>query len=283
MAEGNLRLILDDLKTSWYFRIWVLLWIVCAVISFAALIVLSQSSNQNQLKPGWRIFIQEERILSFPDFYFSLLPFENTTLSMNNMQCYYGNRTPHQAVTLNSCNGTMMTDCFVAQTSSFTSTITQGSQPTFPFWSGSAVMCDVQLNVQNVTGDDTVITVGVYNNQRIYPQYIQPNTVAEIRIEEEVFTPKSGGSMTHYRLETEYHSNVNNYATFTVFFRFRHHRVIHFEETNLFNGWMGVGDIGGFVFFLYLLHTIAMALIGICVPNTSRFLGGSTSEGYVKV
>jgi len=280
MAEGNLRLIIDDFKTSWYFRVWVLLWVVCAIISFVALGILSHSSSENQLKPGWRIWIDEPGQLNYPDFYFSLLPGENISVSISSQNCY--NQNHSISIPITGCDGAVgLSECFVMQSSSIVSKYTEAAR-TFPFWAGSHIFCDINITVENPTADDTMLAVGVYNTDRIFPKFIFPGTVAEIRIEEEVIQPKGQSGMVRHRLEQNYESDRNSHAAFTVFFRFAHWRVMHFEETNLFNGWMGVGEIGGFVFFLYLLHTITMAIIGICLPNTSKFLGGNT-EGYARV
>lgn len=48
--------------------------------------------------------------------------------------------------------------------------------------------------------------------------------------------------------------------------------VMHARDVDEFNGWKGVGDIGGLVFFLYILHTILMIIIGFFVNNDSKFL-----------
>jgi hypothetical protein len=54
--------------------------------------------------------------------------------------------------------------------------------------------------------------------------------------------------------------------------------VRYIREVDTFNGWQSVGAIGGFVFFLVLLHSVFMFLVGFCLENNSKFLGHSGAE-----
>lgn len=52
----------------------------------------------------------------------------------------------------------------------------------------------------------------------------------------------------------------------------------HIVEYDSYNGWMALGDIGGFAFFMMILHTMVMMCIGVCFNNDSQFLGGRGQE-----
>jgi len=55
--------------------------------------------------------------------------------------------------------------------------------------------------------------------------------------------------------------------------------VSNFAEVNRYNGWKSIGDVGGFIFFLVILHTMAMIVAGLFLDNKSYFLSPSPSIG----
>jgi len=61
-------LILEDLKSSWFFRIWALLWLVCAVMTFVALVMFSRYSNLQGHEGSARIWFERPAKINFPDF-----------------------------------------------------------------------------------------------------------------------------------------------------------------------------------------------------------------------
>jgi len=79
-----------------------------------------------------------------------------------------------------------------------------------------------------------------------------------------------------------YHTTERNFTNyyFYVDTAISTFRVMHFEQTNSYNGWMAVGGMGGFAFFMVVLHTAVMIIIGFFFSNESRFLlgGGSKAE-----
>jgi hypothetical protein len=54
--------------------------------------------------------------------------------------------------------------------------------------------------------------------------------------------------------------------------------VEHLEQRSLYNGWMAMGDVGGFAFFLLILHTIVMLGVGVFLANDSKFLHSDGHE-----
>jgi len=280
MAQGNFSLIVEDLKTSWYFRIWAILWIICAIFSFVGLIVLSHSSDEAQLKPGWRIWVEHRESAYYPDFEITLFANENLTDSITTCNCFYGKEaTP--VGTAPCKTGQPITQCVQVQSSSFQS-YKSDETVGFPFFTTDSIHCYIINEAQNVTADDRILAVAVGNIQnKPTPNFVAPGTRTEIRFLERQIQYRKMPVEVNYETQTGVVSNINNNPSSSIiFFKFAHLHVDHFQETDVFNGWMGVGVIGGFCFFLYLLHAIIMALIGICVPNTSKFLGGSREEGY---
>jgi len=77
-----------------------------------------------------------------------------------------------------------------------------------------------------------------------------------------------------------YHSTVFTPASFTITTIISSFRVTHHEQANNYDGWMAVADIGGFAFWMVILHTIAMIVVGFILPNESKFLGADVgAEG----
>jgi len=55
-------------------------------------------------------------------------------------------------------------------------------------------------------------------------------------------------------------------------------RVEHREQRGFYTGYMAIGGIGGFAFWMLILHTIVMILVGFCFSKESKFLAGSGPE-----
>jgi len=50
--------------------------------------------------------------------------------------------------------------------------------------------------------------------------------------------------------------------------------VPHIESADSYTGWMALGEVGGFAFFMVILQGILMLAFGFCFTNNSKFLGG---------
>jgi len=74
-----------------------------------------------------------------------------------------------------------------------------------------------------------------------------------------------------------YHSTATTLGHYSITTMISSFRVEHFEVADTYNGWMAVGDIGGFVFWMVVLHTFAMIMVGLAFPNDSGFLQNKTS------
>jgi len=71
-----------------------------------------------------------------------------------------------------------------------------------------------------------------------------------------------------------YHSTVSTPGYYSVRTSISSFRVNHYEQTDSYNGWMAVGGIGGFAFWMVILHTIVIAVVGFVFSNESKFLNG---------
>jgi len=92
----------------------------------------------------------------------------------------------------------------------------------------------------------------------------------------------SGRLETEWERELIYHSSVyfpGHYSVSTILASFD---VTHIEQSDVYNGWLMMGDSGGFTFAMVLFHTLIMILVGIGLTNNSKFLG-AFSEGYENI
>jgi len=77
----------EDLRSSWYFRIYTFLWVVCAVVSFTTLILFGQRATRETEDLTWRLFLREPSSLTFPDFRFRIGGSDTNTERFINMTC----------------------------------------------------------------------------------------------------------------------------------------------------------------------------------------------------
>jgi len=79
-----------------------------------------------------------------------------------------------------------------------------------------------------------------------------------------------------------YHSTVSVPGQYYIEVIIGSYNVWHIDQTDVYNGVMAMGDIGGFAFFLLVIHSIIMLFVGLCFLNNSTFLKntGSDSTDY---
>jgi len=79
-----------------------------------------------------------------------------------------------------------------------------------------------------------------------------------------------------------YHSTVSTPGHYVVRTIISSFRVDHYEQTDSYNGWQAIGGIGGFAFWMVILHTIATIVVGFILSNESKFLAGSSNSSEHK-
>jgi len=278
----NLRHILDDFKTSWYFRVWAALWFVCALVAFIGMIELSVRSSEAGKERDWNYWVENSTSIEFPRFRFRFAHRGTTTES------FMGTPTCHHVgapVPTGLCTGeTDTTKCFavvangiVAQntvgtpegdetitcsfnSTGFNDTINQlvGWELDFPIPNlGSKFYNTLWLGPRNSPGVWILLRKG----------FLQPQGA----MNSELAGPNG---IPIWEKSQIYHSTVSTPGHYVVKTTISSFRINHYEQTNSYNGWMAVGGIGGFAFWMVILHTIVMAVVGFILPNESRFLSG---------
>jgi hypothetical protein len=108
--------------------------------------------------------------------------------------------------------------------------------------------------------------------------WIAPNNNAWVLLTKRFWVEPSGNTIEEWERDLLYHSTQSSPGNYTVLLVIDDFTVATvLSRENYYTGFMAVGDIGGTAFFLVLVHTIAMMLVGCVIPNDSVFLNGSAS------
>jgi len=268
----------DDLKHSWYFRIYIFFWVFFAILTFVALIILGERATQVQKNPTWRLWVENPNTLAFPDFQVRT----NIDESENSIEgpicgCAAGSSATYPAIT--ACSGLAMNKCFAVSGSQCTGTLNNNGSPT------ATNNLDCTFNVTGPNSGDRVILV-VFTDEANFGNsvtYVQPQQNAVIGLVKTV-VKGNGVSSNLWGRNLMYQSSVSEGGLFAVRFQYDTFTVFHWVEDSGFDSWLSVGGIGGFAFFMLILHTILMTIVEICIPNESKFLkggaGASSSSEY---
>jgi len=269
---GNLgskaSVIFDDLRNSWYFRIYAFTWLFCALMAFIALIIIGQRSNQNAKDPTWHLWVENAAELQFPDFFFKIPPDEIGTNTIQAAFCQWGRPDDHPILASTAvceASGEPLSQCVFVYGSEFAANQDFNA-------------LDCQLNITGAANTDRVVTLQIYQGAAFGPSitWIQPSSNAVVQISKIEFKPKGVDTQVVWRSNLQYHTTVASADYFHLRIVFENFAVVHWDESSG-QQWWSVGAIGGFAFFMVILHTIFMAIIEMCLPNDSRFLKGGNS------
>jgi len=264
--------IVHDVTHSWYFRIWGSLWVVCAIVVFAALIVLANQSNTAANEEDLRFWIESATQISYPNFHFRA----NGNETFVNINCYMMNGPSIQIGACESWRNAPLNKCFSINGE----TIAASYDPNVHNNQIDTQRIYCNMNTTGNSSGNTLIAWEIEGNEtQIGPNsyasiWIAPNNMAWVMIEKSVIGTSTGNEIA-WRRTLLYHSTVSVpgvYNTATIIGSFL---VSHYVPNDSYNGWMSIGQIGGFAFFLVILHSIVMILMGIFMTNDSKLLNDS--------
>jgi len=264
--------IVEDLKTSWYFRVWALSWLVFAIVTFIALILLGQRATNDQLHPTWTTWIENAGEISFPDLLVKTNADEPND-AISNIFCEVGNpNDPNMLlIPLDLCPGGVAEKyCRLVIAGGFT------ANPAM-----NALTC--YINITAPQGADTSIAITVAQDSPFGKEvvYVRPTMGAVVAISKIVVKAKGQQEAYTWRYNMQYKYDVVQPNYFVVKFVINNFMVTHFVEDIGFDSWLSIGGIGGFAYFMVILHTIAMTLVGLCLTPESKFLyGGEKASTY---
>jgi len=274
----NVKLIIDDLKSSWYFRLWSFFWLFCAVTVFAALIILGRRTTFDTEYRDMHVWMENATSITFPDFHVRINRIDDPNGQVISKDyCTHRN----MPVTTKDCVWRGQTlpsnKCFYVVGSSITvannwNTLMQGD---------AFITCYVNTTGSEPDGNDLIVwedeldpTFGDIDSHSIW---IAPGKGSRVDLDMEVYDSHEG-SFTFWHKKLIQHSSVITNSHYRVTTMIASFNVPHFYQQNSYNGWMGVADVGGFAFFTIILHTIVMMILGICLDNDSRFLKGDSGH-----
>jgi len=279
----NLRGIAEDFKTSWYFRIWAALWFVFALVAFIALIELGARSNESGKEKDWNTWIENATQLTFPRFHFRFENFGTRGEEITDTFCTHLGLSVH---TMNCEGHQNRSKCFAVASDGITVTNTWSA----PFGS-ERIECSfnvTKLVTNNTRPANTLIGWSLEGRHSTFANpftdtlWLEPRDRpgVAVQLRKRIISPLRGAlyeagsdGFEVWEKSYVYHSTASTGGEYYVSTSLAGFRVEHLEQTNSYNGWMAVGGIGGFAFFMVVLHTIVMILVGFALPNESKFLG----------
>jgi len=267
-------LLLRDIKNSWYFRVWGLLWFVCFILSFVAIGILGKESQVSQTRQYMDSWIENATQLTYPRFHVRT----QSTEYIQSLKCYRNN----QDIPTIPCAATLGANpepqCLAVNSDS----ITVYNDIKNPL---GDLMIYCLLHTNGTTNNSLVTwglegqDVGPFGPNAFSGLYILPNDNAWVLLEQRtIHQSKQVPRQIQWSRSLVYHTSTFRpgwYGFTTIIGSFY---VTHLEPTDVYDGWKSLSDMGGFMFALVVIHTILMLLVGIIMENNSSFLHGGNSE-----
>lgn len=265
----KLKQIGHDIKNSWYFRFWGLLWVVGVVITFAAFVVVV--ATDRHVNETWMEF---SPTMTFPNFHFRVDRMSTQTF-VNNIQCMF--------------NGQMLApqQCDRPEDSSMTQC--QAIHPTQPaqMQRGDRFQRSINCTFQiQGTGPEGNIMAFELEGRNIFSQtdgggdtstWFGPNSMLWLVMKKKIFTWKSF-EVDVWDTVPIYHSTIFTQQNYTVNVMIGEFLVMHITPKEMYSGWVVFGAIGGTGFFMTILCAIVMIFLGICFTNNSTFLNPNAAN-----
>jgi len=264
----NFDKIIRDLKESNYFRIWLLIWLACFVIFFVAFGVLAERSRIAATIGSQTTSVQHEDKIHFPRFHIR-------HQASPSVACFFENlHVPTRKCTENdpTCI-TVLADTFIAVDQRYNYTTRR-------------ILCNVTTANPGV-GVDGLLAWELEQASNWGPNmgaslWIAPNEAAWILLTKDI-VHGTGGRAERWERYLLYHSTLSHPASYqiTVLIDSFDVDIITLHD-NPYTGWMALGDMGGVAFFLLILHTIVMIVVGVFFTNSSSFLKPISQE-YTRI
>eukprot|EP01118_Nematostelium_gracile_P001329 TRINITY_DN1136_c0_g1_i1.p1 TRINITY_DN1136_c0_g1~~TRINITY_DN1136_c0_g1_i1.p1 ORF type:complete len:302 (-),score=64.16 TRINITY_DN1136_c0_g1_i1:80-985(-) len=251
--------IAEDLKTSWYYRVWAFVWLTLALSVFAILIILGQASTHARGDPTFQFWVENTTSLAFPKYFVYGL-----NKSISDTDC----RFKGQPIMATPCQHAP--NCWNFDGSSVT------AQHIYGDIESRTIRCTFTTDVTTPTNISQMIgfglearTVGPNNFLGIY---IAPNNNSWIYLSPDVIQRSGEGVENDWERRLVYHSTFSVPRTYMVSISIERFLLLHADQTDKYSGWMAVGEIGGYAFFAVLLHKLVMILVGFVLENNSKSL-----------
>jgi len=271
----KIQQIAHDLKVSRYFDIWAGVWAIMAIVGFACMIILAQRAQNRLAERDIRIWLENATTINFPQFHVRFGGGENETIidqqcthmgvPLNVMPCqpYRGVVQPiNRCVAINSSS--VVANQNIVNTERIQCTIYTFITP------GNSLMA-FEFEGQNIA---------TYGGNSYASVWFAANSNAWIMLEKALYDSDGNPEITEWHRSLLYHSTAYSPGVYNITVIIGSYAVEHWEQVDSYTGWMSAGDIGGFGFFLVIIHSIIMMIVGVFFKNNAVFLGGKEEAGY---
>jgi len=272
----KIKQIFHDLSQSWYFRVWLLLWIISAIIVFSALVILSKTSATDQQQQDIAMWLTNASSIRYPRFHFRLD--HRGEEIFTDYSCSFGTQSLTPAV----CQGfpgmqpPPMNQCIAWNSDSFTAMNDLSIMD-----ADSRIYCEISTSGTGQQGNE-MMSFGLEGQNVFGPAglllstFFAPCDSTWLMLQKSTLQPTQGSqTLEFWNTDLLYHSTLNQTNLYNVTVIMGSYYVFNFQPRNSYNGWMTVGDIGGVSYFMVIIHTLVMVIIGLFLSNTSTFLTGS--------
>jgi len=272
---ASVRAIIEDIKHSWYFRVYGFFWIFFAIFTFAVLIVLGQQSTEAQNEPTFHFWRENATRINFPRFHFRI---NNLVDTFNqSVVCTFNGQTL-ATVPCDTWKGHNhpITRC---QAVSAENVIAE-NQARFNF-DERRIFCRFATNYQSGVTDNLLVSfelegqnIANFGANAYSSVWIAPNNNTWILLDKAYITFWGQPELEEWDRELVYHSTISQPGFYQVSIIINRFWIVHGEQSDRYTGWMALGEIGGFGYFLLLLHALVMIVTGVCLNNDAKFLSG---------
>jgi len=298
-TQTRLALIIQDLKSSNYFRVWALLWACCFVIWWVGLGFMADKAHNNEEHNYQRSYvINKAPTIPFPSFFLRVGSFQQSgpiVIDGSTSSCSFGGLFggAQQPLLLNTCpsfNGTNTAqNCAVVNTQN-NNGVSAVASSSGSFFNMAGITCTIQTQNNQP---------GVINDLLAFQEigssdgpnggafvWIAPNANAWV-----LLTLSYYDGQPQWDRELLYHSDIfhptvnvtqnGNQVVETVYnitVLMNTFQVVYYESYDFYSSFLTASDIGGFAFLLIIIHKVVMLAVGFVLENNSQFLN-SFGEG----
>jgi len=122
-----------------------------------------------------------------------------------------------------------------------------------------------------------MINIQIDNYQGSDILWLGSNEDAWINLQQLSVTSFTMPATKQWRSQLVYHSTVSVAGHYGISVYLSNFLVFHYEQSNSYDGWMAASDIGGFAFFMVVVHALALFSASIFFDDSSSFLKSDSS------
>jgi len=263
----KLKAVISDLLSSWYFRLWLFFAVFCFVMGVTAFFEISVTSTEYDLEHNVHIWTEKPSSMNFPPFQFRIHTSEPIQFVSNTsaIVCYHSG----QPVLTQPCgNNVPIEKCRAVGAGGLVSASNDNFRD-------EAIFCEMMTTVVDFQKYDTFMAFQILGDpMEEGTAYFGPNNQTWITLEKSSFHDyKTKRRFDLWNKQLTYHSTQWSAGKYRVVVMIGNFVVINFamDNTNI-HEMVAVADIGGFAYFMLIMHTIAMTVVGLFFVNDSKYL-----------